>query len=144
VLARKPGALAGSKPLDQWRRAGRWPASYDRFWEALIARQGRPAGTKAMIELLQLGCRLGRERGQDGYARLRTAIEAALALGCHDAAAVRQLLAAEELAHQRPATATLATEELGHLAQYDRPLPEVMAYDQLLLATPAAVVGDAR
>jgi hypothetical protein len=29
VLEHKPGALAGSKPLEQWRRAGRWPASYD-------------------------------------------------------------------------------------------------------------------
>src|ERR1700704_2900451 len=25
VLEHKPGAFAGSKPLDQWRRAGRWP-----------------------------------------------------------------------------------------------------------------------
>ena len=24
---RKPGALAGSKPLEQWRQKGRWPAS---------------------------------------------------------------------------------------------------------------------
>jgi hypothetical protein len=27
VLERKPGALAGSKPLEQWRRLGRWPES---------------------------------------------------------------------------------------------------------------------
>ncbi|HEX2186201.1 MAG TPA: IS21 family transposase, partial [Chloroflexota bacterium] len=57
VLAHKPGALAGSKPLEQWRRAGRWPESYDRFWQGLIERQGRSAGTRAMIELLQLGRR---------------------------------------------------------------------------------------
>src|SRR5262249_14574429 len=44
VLAHKPGALAGSKPLAQWRPAGRWPASYDRFWQGLIERHGRPAG----------------------------------------------------------------------------------------------------
>ena len=25
VLERKPGALAGSKPLEQWRQQGRWP-----------------------------------------------------------------------------------------------------------------------
>ena len=28
VLERKPGALAGSTPLAQWRAKGRWPASY--------------------------------------------------------------------------------------------------------------------
>src|SRR2546427_421376 len=30
VLERKPGALAGSTPLKQWREQGRWPQSYDR------------------------------------------------------------------------------------------------------------------
>lgn len=134
VLERKPGAFAGSKPLAQWRRAGRWPPSFDRFWAGLIERQGRQAGTKAMIELLQLGRRLG----QDGYERLRAAIEAALAQGCQDAAAVRHLLAATTLASQRPAAAALDVEDLGPLAQYDRPLPEVSAYDQLLLAAAAA------
>src|SRR3989449_474072 len=49
VLEHKPGALAGSKPLAQWRAAGRWPASYDRLWQALIERHGKPAGTKEMI-----------------------------------------------------------------------------------------------
>jgi transposase len=139
VLERKPGALAGSKPLDQWRRAGRWPASYDRLWVALVERQGRQAGTKAMIGLLQLG----RQLGAQGYERLRAAVEAALALGCSDAAAVRQLLASEDLAHQRPATAPLDVGELGRLAQYDRPLPEVTAYDQLLRTAAAAPPGAA-
>ena len=43
VLERKPGALAGSKPLEQWRQAGRWPTSYYRLWLALMERQGTPA-----------------------------------------------------------------------------------------------------
>ena len=33
VLERKPGALAGSTPLKQWRERGRWPGSFDRLWE---------------------------------------------------------------------------------------------------------------
>ena len=65
VLEHKPGALAGSKPLAQWRQLGRWPASYDRFWQGLIERHGRQAGTKEMIELLQLG----RDYGQGGCGR---------------------------------------------------------------------------
>jgi len=28
-------AFAGSTPLEQWRAQGRWPASFDRFWEML-------------------------------------------------------------------------------------------------------------
>ena len=46
VLFRKPGALAGSRPLEQARRAGLWPESFDRLWAALMEKQGRSPGTK--------------------------------------------------------------------------------------------------
>jgi transposase len=123
VLEHKPGALAGSKPLDQWRRLGRWPASYDQFWAGLMARHGRPAGTKAMIALLQLGRRYGQ-------ARLQAAIEEALRLGCHDSAAVRYLVTAADQEARVPAGAL----DLGALAQFERPLPDVTPYDRLLAA----------
>jgi hypothetical protein len=54
VLYRKPGALAGSKPLEQRRQAGLWPPSFDRIWEALMERQGKQSGTRQMIDLLKL------------------------------------------------------------------------------------------
>src|SRR5262249_30448246 len=95
ALARKPGALAGSTPLARWRRLGRWPASYDRLWAGLTERLGAAAAAREMVALLQLGRRHGHEH-------LRAAVETALALGCHDGAAVRHLLAAEQLAHARP------------------------------------------
>src|ERR1700683_2828346 len=84
----KPGALAGSTALAQWRAQGRWPASYDRYWEVLQQRAGKQAGTRAMIEILLLG-------QQYGAARLRQAIDEALQLGCSDAAAVQYLLTAD-------------------------------------------------
>jgi len=123
VLEHKPGAFAGSKPLEQWRRAGRWPMTYDQFWGGLIERHGRQDGTRAMIELLQLGRRLG-------YGRLRRAIESALQLGCADAAAVQHLMASDGLAHQRP---SLLLEVGNLLTQYERPLPEMHDYDHLLV-----------
>jgi len=73
-----------------------------------------------MIELLQLGRR-------HGWRELQAAVEQALALGCADAAAVGHLLAAPALG-KRPAPAI----ELGALADYERPLPSVTDYDQLL------------
>ena len=76
VLEHKPGAFAGSKPLEQWRRAGRWPVSYDQFWNGLMQRHGRQDGTRAMIELLQLGRRLG-------DARLRRGDRVGAAVGLH-------------------------------------------------------------
>jgi hypothetical protein len=127
VLERKPGALAGSSPLKQWRERGRWPESFDRLWQSLRERHGPPAGTRAMIELLALGKR-------HGWDRLREAIEESLALGCTDAAAVRHLVTAKELvrSHTEPF-------ELSGLKRYDRPLPQMQEYDLLLGVTSTGV-----
>jgi len=35
VLSLKPDALAGSRPLEQQRRAGLWPDSFDQIWQSL-------------------------------------------------------------------------------------------------------------
>lgn len=128
ALEKKPGALAGSTALEQWRAQGRWPASYDRYWDGLKQREGKQAGTRAMIEILQLGQR-------HGPARLRQAIEEALRLGCSDVAAVRYLLTADQLQKKQPERV-----ELGALICYERPLPTVEAYDQLLLQAPVGEV----
>lgn len=37
ALEKKPGALAGSTALVQWRERGRWPESFDRLWAGLGA-----------------------------------------------------------------------------------------------------------
>jgi hypothetical protein len=120
VLEKKPGALAGSRPLRQWRERGRWPASFDRLWQSLQERHGKHSGTREMIELLMLG------KGH-GWERLQQAVEKALALSCTDAAAVRHLLTATELG--RPRTELL---EWNGLERYERPLPQMNEYDQLL------------
>jgi transposase len=129
VLERKPGALAGSRPLQQWRERGRWPESFDRLWHSLEQRQGRAAGTRSMIELLSCG-------KQHGWEELKKAIEAALELGCTDAAAVLHLLNFGELA--RPPRQDCALHP--GLQQYERPLPVMSDYD-LLLATREAEVA---
>lgn len=121
VSEHKPGALVGSKPLAQLRQLGRWPASYDRFWQGLIDRYGRQKGTKELIELLQLGRTYGQEK-------LRVAIEGALTLGCGDSATVRYLLNAHQL--ERASVEPVA---VGELAIYERPLPMVTDYDRLLV-----------
>lgn len=120
VLDHKPGALAGSKPLDQWRKAGRWPASFDQLWDGLIERHGQQKGTKEMIALLQLGKKHGQER-------LRTAVEAALTDGCQDPAAIQHLLEAPALARAVPPLLDLAA-----LLAFERPPPSIVDYDQLL------------
>ena len=120
VLERKPGAMAGSKPLEQWRGSGRWPADYDALWWRLNERHGRQDGTRAMIGVIMLG-------RQFGHDRLRAAVALAVAHGACDLGAVRYLLTAGELRRSSPAVI-----EVGSLARYDRPLPTMAGYDRLL------------
>jgi len=120
VLVHKPGALAGATPLAQWRAQGRWPGCYDELWARLQARQGRQAGTRAMIGLLQLG-------RVHGYARLASCVAQALACGAADPAAVRYLLTAPTLEREPPIALAVA----APLAAYDRPQPTLERYDAL-------------
>jgi transposase len=125
-LERKPGALAGSKPLEQWRQKGRWPASYDRIWEQLMIRNGRQDGTRRMIGLLRLG-------RTHGYERLREVVESALELGSCDVSTVQYLMTAGQLDRVRPEPI-----DVGELSCYERPLPVLTDYDLLLAPQEAA------
>jgi transposase len=120
VLERKPGALAGSKPLAAWRERGLWPDSYDRLLNELIRRHGKPSGTRQMIQVLSL-------IKQHGHRKVQNAVSEALSMGCSDGAAIRHLLGAAELAHARTAII-----ELGELSRFERPLPLMNDYDGLL------------
>lgn len=131
VLIHKPGALAGSTPLAQWRAAGRWTAAHDHLWALLRERQGCQEGTRQLIELLQLG-------RQHGYERLTRAIHQALTSGAYDAAAVRYLLTAPTLTV--PCVFSLSPTELTPSDYVTRPLPCLDGYDQLLApAAPATL-----
>jgi hypothetical protein len=120
VLERKPGALAGSTPLAQWRARGLWPATYDTAWTQLMTRHGKQPGTRQMIEILQLGRTYG-------ATRLQAAVATAVTLGCVEAAAIRHLVMTASLT--RPAVEAVP---VGVLSQYDRPVPSVSDYDRLL------------
>lgn len=122
VLLKKPGALAGSAPLEQWRERGRWPESYDRLWEVLKKRNGKQDGTRVMIEVVMLG-------RDHGYKELEKAVEEALELGCSDVAAVRLLLGGENGRLAEPV-------DVGALSRYDRPKPQMEDYDRLLRDLP--------
>ena len=88
ALSKKPGALAGSMPLEQCRAQGRWPDSFDRFWGKLEHRHGKQDGTRAMMDVLLLG-------REHGFERLRAVVEQALEMGVSDVAAIRYLLELE-------------------------------------------------
>jgi transposase len=121
VLEKKPGAMAGSTPLQQWRQAGRWPECLDRIWHQLEQRHGKSAGTREMIGLVRVG-------SVEGWDRLIVAVEEALRLGVTDAAAVLHILRMPDAEQRRQYAITLAEE----LAQFERPMPVMDDYDLLL------------
>jgi transposase len=124
VLEKKPGAMAGSTPLQQWRQAGRWPECLDRIWHQLEQRHGKSAGTREMITLVRVG-------SVEGWDRLIAAVEEALRLGVTDAAAVLHILRMPDPEQRRRYAIHLAEE----LAQFERPMPVMDEYDLLLKNT---------
>jgi len=128
VLERKPGAMAGSTPLQQWREAGRWPECMDRLWRQQEQRHGKSAGTREMITLVRVGT-------VEGWDRLIAAVEEAMRLGVTDAAAVLHILRMPD-PEQRQRHASLLAEEM---AQWERPMPVMDDYDLLLIETTGGI-----
>ena len=114
VLRHRPGAMQGSIPLAQAREHGDWPALYDRFWDALKERHGTMDGTIEMVEVLMLHREMPRDT-------VLVAVESALELGCMGAEAIRQL--ARHL--EEPLKQSSPLRDLGELAQYDVPVPNL-------------------
>src|SRR3954452_477166 len=124
VLEKKPGAMAGSTPLEQWRQAGRWPECLDRIWKKLEERYGKSGGTREMIGLVRVG--LG-----SGWDQLISAVEEALRLGVTDEAAVLHIIRTPDAEERRRYQLALSEE----LAQFERPQPVMDEYDLLLTGT---------
>jgi len=119
VLLRKPGALAGSLPLQQCASTGtgrRASISCGRVCNA-----ARQAGWNPKHD------RVVTAGSQHGWEKLKQAVRQALDIGCTDAAAVRHLLVFGELAH-----AAVERLAVGGLERYERPLPVMSNYDLLL------------
>lgn len=128
VLEKKPGAMAGSTPLQQWRQAGRWPECLDRMWRHLEQRHGKSGGTREMITLVRVG-------SVEGWDRLIAAVQEALRLGVTDAAAVLHILRMPDPEQRREYALALAKE----LAQFERAMPVMDEYDLLLADTEGAI-----
>jgi len=115
-------------PLAQWRAEGRWTRAFDQLWPKLQLRHGTQAGTRQMIEVLQLGRRVG-------YPKLSAAITQALELGATDAGAGRYWLSASALEAASVPPTGLSLNDVNSpqaVAHFTRPLPQLAAYDTLL------------
>jgi transposase len=120
LLARKPGALAGSLPLAQARERGAWPTEFDALWRALDERHGPSEAARQMVDLLASVDDVGAER-------VALACRGALAAGAIDARAVAVL--ARRADRPQPPRLTGLDDRLQAVA---RPEPELAGYDALL------------
>jgi hypothetical protein len=123
ILSRKPGALAGASALAQGPREGRvFTDAHDRFWAAARREHGDAAGTRALIEVLLLHRRMAPGDVVAG-------IDATLKAG----STVPELVAIEARRLRDATLAPVVPIEAG-LGRYDRPVPGLGGYDQLLAA----------
>ena len=138
ILARKPGALAGSTALAQAREAGVFTAEHDAFWAAARRTHGDAVGTRELVEVLLLHRHLA-------HADIVAGLAAATKVGALRADVVA--VEARRVADERPAstdtpgTDTPGTDTPGPTpVGADRP-PRVVSLTERRLADPAAVIA---
>jgi transposase len=119
VLNYKPGALAGSTALEAARSSGSFTDIHQRFWSAARRKLGDAAGTRALIEVLLA------HRHVDHHV-LVLGMERALSAGSVDPAVV--LVEARRSGESGRAVPL----PIGSLHLFDRPLPVLSPYDELL------------
>jgi transposase len=122
VLARKPGALAGSLTLDQAREAGLFTSAHERFWRRARRKLGDGAGTRALIEVLLLHRWLP-------FVAVHAALDALERVGSADPDLVT--IEARRIADGRGPTGTVS-ERAAPVRGWSRPVPALAGYDALL------------
>jgi hypothetical protein len=120
VLQRKPHALMRSLPLRQAQESGKWPVPYTQMFTLLKARLGESKAARHMVDVLLL-------HRTHPTPVVHQAVADALEVGAVDSGAVAVLVRkAMEGGRQ------LVLLDVGALSAYDRPQPQIHAYDQLL------------
>jgi hypothetical protein len=122
VLEKKPGAMAGATALSAARASGSFGTVHERFWKAARRKLGDAAGTRTLIEVLLAHRHIEHEV-------LVAGMKAALVAGSVDPAVV--LVEARRSAENAPT----APVPIGSLHLFDRPMPVLSPYDELLEAS---------
>lgn len=125
LLYKKPLALRNSLPLKQMREQNIWPKAFDNIWQALQERYGDNKGSKQFIEILLL-CRIHSQE------KVQLAINDALSAGCCDVCGVMMML---NHSKETETSVPLDEHDIKDLVKYNRELPNLKAYDELLTET---------
>ena len=126
LLARKPGALAGSLALSQQRERGAWPSVFDELWGKITERYGASEAARQMVDVLLLA-------REHSAGEVEQAVRGALIAGAHDGRAVAVLTSRGSRALPRELDdLPLRLQGLG------APPPTLGHYDELLVPAGAA------
>jgi len=125
LLRFRPGAFWGSIPLHQSRQRGELSASYEAMLQRLVDRCGERDAVRHMVEILMLHRTTERSI-------VDAAVQQALRLGVSDAKAVAQLVRQA----QDTTRADVERIEFPTLQRYERGLPDLGRYDELLDTDP--------
>jgi transposase len=121
VLNYKPGALAGATALEAARASGSFSDVHERFWRAARRKLGDTAGTRVLIEVLLAHRHVDHQVLLEG-------MERALSAGSVDPAVVLvEARRSGEGARSVPLP-------IGSMHLFDRPMPVLSPYDELLEA----------
>ena len=125
VLARKPGAFPGATALAQAKASGTFTPSHQRYWDAVRRARGDGPGTRSLVEVLLA------HRTVPAHL-LTEAMDRAVAADMlnHDVVLIDARRAAAR--HVAPVV------PIGELDRYDRPVPSLHGYDDLLTAAAGA------
>lgn len=123
LLYRKPGALAKSLPLKQFKESGQWPGEFEKYWQELKARYGDHKGNQQIIEVLLL-------LREHSFEVVYKAVCCALEKGCFDVSAIVFLLRFFSTNQQQEVP--LTDEDINLLTKFNRPLPQCDDYNSLL------------
>jgi hypothetical protein len=93
----------------------------DQLWARMIERNGRLVAARDMVGLIRIA-------NVEGWPRMIAAVEEALRLGTCDGSAVQYIFREPDSAVRERYQMALAEE----LAQFERPMPKMDEYDQLL------------
>jgi transposase len=119
TLARKPGALSGSRTLAQARSDGTFTDVHEHFWAEARRALGDGPGTKALIGVLLLHRNIA-------AGNIATGIKAALQLGNFDS----EVIAIEARRRAEPYVAPVIS--IDTALRIERQLPDISDYDNLL------------
>lgn len=123
LLKYKPGALPNSIALTYLKEQQKWPKIYEQYWQALIEKHGKDQANRLLVDFLWWA---------KDYELSQVIKVLQQAMGCGPLPLDALKLLMRQTQYQETAAPELASETLGELARFERPIGKLNHYDSLI------------